>query len=94
MEYWTKEDSNIAMSEGWDLFACDADGHELIELERLDDPGADEALGYDEPKFANDMEAWHHVRLGSLAGNPLHVKALSILKEVSPKEYENILKAV
>jgi hypothetical protein len=91
---WTREDSDLACSEGWDLFSCEDAEHEPLELERLDDPALDECLGFDEPKFPDDTAAWRHVSLGAAAGNQLHVKALAVLKEVSPKEYENVLKAV
>lgn len=89
---WPRRLQRKAQAEGWDIFQTDDYDHPPFELCRLDDPGAVEGLGLDEPVFADDNAAWDHVLLQADAGRHLHVTALRFLKERSPAEYEAIMR--
>lgn len=64
-EFWTADDSAIAESEGWNLFA--ADGH-FFEIERIDEKDV----------FADDREATRFVFEKAAKGSILHLKALCL----------------
>lgn len=83
-EDWTRENSRAACAEGWDLFSLDVDPGRW-QIQRLDDPGADEDLGFTEPQFATDMEALAHVRQRATYSD-LHAKALKLHLVAHPED--------
>ncbi len=88
MADWSQEDAAAADREGWNIFlTAGAYGHDEYELERTDDPVADGG----EPKFANDSDAWLHVRTQASAGSALHQRALAFLEAEAPDEYRQIM---
>lgn len=90
MADWTREYMALAQAEGWDVFHTGNPGCEW-ELQRIDDPQVDE-VGYDEPKFATDADAWEFVVRGAREGLAHCVAALAFLEEKAPAEHLDILK--
>lgn len=86
---WNYDDQHAALAEGWDIFECRDNEHEPFELCRLDVP-SDHEVGYDEPKFEDDINAWQHVIERATAGSALHNKALGFLMQESPGELVHI----
>jgi hypothetical protein len=91
---WTHDDSWTAMQEGWDIFDCDGSDNGPYQLCVLDEPILLPELGYTEPKFTGDTEAWIHVRTQAREhDSPLHQKALTFLYTHCPAEYQRIMDA-
>ncbi len=86
---WTYDDQLAALAEGWDIFEVRDSEHEPFELSRLDTP-SDHDVGYDEPKFDDDINAWQHVIERAMAGSVLHNKALAFLMQDAPGEFVHI----
>ena len=63
-----------AYKEGWVLAECE----HYFDIQRLDDPSSVPGLGYTEPKFNDDTEAWEYVIKKSLEGSFYHLTALAI----------------
>ena len=76
---WTSDDSDKANAEGWGLAIAYREVP-TIEIQRMDEMAI----------FDSDESAWLHVYNGFLTGNKLHVKALYILAEENPTEFNNI----
>lgn len=64
---WTKEDSEQAAQEGWDMFAINAD-QTIWQLQRDDEAGV----------FPTDIHAFQFAYRKALTGSRLHKKALQL----------------
>jgi hypothetical protein len=50
---WLREHGDTAAKEGWSLFECNAEGHDDVEVQRIDDPDEGETgLAGDDVAFA------------------------------------------
>ncbi len=78
--YWNDTDRQNAHAEGWDLFYSSGSADGPYQVQRLDE----EAL------LNDDTCAWKLVKNGN---KPHHAKALAILKQSNPQEYNRILNA-
>jgi len=89
---WTDDDSAAARREGWDLFV-DVGGHNCRAELQLHGIYAedDETIA---PFSENDKAAWRHVMAKVLSGNPLHVRALDVLRTNAPAEYDRVVRSV
>src|SRR5579875_804890 len=81
---WTDADRAAAQREGWDLFDLDQpDGPRVC---RLDDPEAWRATGVTvEQTWDDDAAVWEHIQADT---NPLHEKAVEIVRDMNPAEYK------
>ncbi len=70
---WTKEDSQAAQLQGWDLFEASAEGKIVSLIERCDEMGT----------FEDDDKALEFVKQQAAAGNPMAAKALRLDHECS-----------
>jgi len=77
---WTSEDSELATSEGWDVFEC-AHCSGLWQIQKID-----EAYIFD-----NDIDVWEFI---CKIDNELHRKALSFIKQKNKQEYELIMNKI
>jgi hypothetical protein len=87
---WSADEAGAAEVEGWNLFQTDGIEHSILELEKVDFPDADLGNGEGVARFKTDADAWEHVWRGARANNPLHLRALTVLKWESPVEFQEI----
>jgi hypothetical protein len=73
--------AELARAEGWDIFDCGLrdDGSPRIEIQRLDNPAADQSV------FDTHHAAWDHVVARAQAGSGLHLQALRIVDPIERK---------
>lgn len=76
---WTGDDSQQAMAEGWDIFEAHGDKIEL-QIQRIDETAI----------LEDDGHAWKLCAHRARAGSELHRKALTIIRDSSPDEWERI----
>jgi hypothetical protein len=90
---WTHLESNLAVSQGWDIFETNRDpatelqlvngkpyGHRPFEIQRVDEMDV----------FAGDDEAHAFVRAAAEKGDQLAGRALAFLQAYSPLEHAAI----
>ena len=75
LDEWTRKDSELAVTEGWDLFDIDCTG--VLKVQRHDES----------EKLATDFAAWLRVGIAASKGSTLHAKALRLMP---PDERERI----
>jgi len=83
MDDWTADDDRAAGAEGWSLFESDGSADGTPQVQRIDDPGPGEA------KLDGDPDAWAVLRADP--GTPLHARALAIIRNENPAEYERVM---
>lgn len=77
-EYWSRDEQQFAVAEGWSLSIFADEDHELDRISR-DKSSVD---------FRSDLEAVHYVTKRSQEGSPLHARAL-VLHMASVIKYGN-----
>jgi hypothetical protein len=80
---WTVADARAASREGWDLFECAGHPHGSPQVQYIQEPEDGE------PELDGDPAAWAVIRADP--GSPVHVKALAILANENPAEYERVM---
>jgi len=83
MDDWTADDDRAAGAEGWSLFESGGSADGTPQVQRIDDPGPGEA------KLDGDPDAWAVLRADP--GTPLHARALAIIRNENPAEYERVM---
>jgi hypothetical protein len=86
---WTKEDSEAAQTEQWDIWDCTGSDNGQWQLCRIDFPEKD---GASVPNLWNeDVEVWLHVvQAASGDANSPHYRALQFLEFHNPDEINAI----
>ena len=82
MTDWTPDDMSTADREGWNLFTAHGSVHGSPQLQRDDEA----------EKFTSDAKAGDYVVARARGGSILHQKALAILENDTPTEYEAVLR--
>lgn len=75
---WTKEDSEMARKEGWDLYFSEGSMDGDWQVQKNDD----------QKILPDDATAWKIVKSQK---HPHHIKALELLKDHNPDEYNRII---
>jgi len=78
---WTKETSQLATKEGWNLYSSEGSADGNIQVQRNDVQNL----------LTDDLDAWRIVKTNKL---PHHKKALEILKQENIGEYNRILNCI
>lgn len=89
---WSKEDSDAAFMEGWNVWDCAGSMNGPWQICVLEEPYNLDWLGYEDKKFADDNEVWVFVRARAAAGSELHRKALCFVYQHNRQEYDAIMK--
>lgn len=87
---WSREDSQRALAEGWDLFVNDSSENGPVQLQTLVEPDLLPEVPFDEARWDDDEGAWEHVYFSAAAGSEFHYKALQIIEHANPMEHEAI----
>lgn len=87
MAEWSKEDSEAALLEGWDIFDSHGSLNGPYQISTLEEPGLLEWLGYTEKKFEDDTDVWNVV---GLEKTPLHQRAMAFIREMNLREHDAI----
>jgi hypothetical protein len=76
----TNDEAEIAENEGWGIFEIDGYGEDLqIQC------SADANI------FKSDIEAWEHVIAKAISDSEIHIKAIALIKLVSPDEFDEFV---
>jgi hypothetical protein len=86
-------DNTLALQEGWDVFGTDevdeeGNGYIRLAIQKLDDPSSVPELGYNDPKFDTDDQAYAFV-LEKAKTSAYHQQALDLhFTIVKPNKYQ------
>jgi len=72
-DFWTDQQANTAIDEGWLLTN---DSKDRVTIARLDDPKSVAGLSFTEPVFDDDAEANEFVVSRALVGSKTHMLAV------------------